>query len=291
MQPGVFSGKLPPMDSLNRQRSYLEVFPMGSRSIKFTAKADQPWIKLKEDKVPNASKNDRRVWVDIDWAKAPAGTATGKVTIKGSKATVDVQVTAIKATAEQVHEAAGAWGGLTGPIAIAPQDAVKNIEAGGARWEKIPDYGNVAAGMEVFPVTAASITPPAPAPRLEYPVFFAQAGQYSVDVVTGPTLNMLPGRNLGLAVSIDDQQSQVIYVFTPATQKDEDFLGRKHGDNTRNNARTMRFTQKVYAPGKHTLKITMVDATVVLQKIMIHDKPLPPSYFGPIEGKPNSATK
>ena len=45
----------------------------------------------------------------------------------------------------------------------------------------------------------------------------------------------------------------------------------------------MHFNQTVSAPGKHTLKITMVDPTVVMMKIIIHDAPLPDSYFGPPE--------
>jgi hypothetical protein len=37
----------------------------------------------------------------------------------------------------------------------------------------------------------------------------------------------------------------------------------------------MQFTQKVATPGKHMLKITMVDPTVVVQSTIIHDAPLP----------------
>jgi hypothetical protein len=84
-------------------------------------------------------------------------------------------------------------------------------------------------------------------------------------------------------VSIDDQTTQNVNVFTPTAYKDEDFLGRAHGAITMNNARTMCFTQLVDIPGKHTLKISMVDPTVIVQKIVIYDKALPPSYFGPPE--------
>ncbi len=65
--------------------------------------------------------------------------------------------------------------------------------------------------------------------------------------------------------------------------KSEDFLGRNFNENTRNNTRVLHFKQTVSTPGKHTLKIIMVDPTVVVMKIVIHDEPLPPSYFGPPE--------
>ncbi|HBF33737.1 TPA: hypothetical protein DDW35_04165, partial [Candidatus Sumerlaeota bacterium] len=72
--PGSTSeATLPPLDSLNRQRSYIEVFARGSKPIQFKSFADQPWITLAEEKAPGAFGNDRRIWVDIDWKKAPAG--------------------------------------------------------------------------------------------------------------------------------------------------------------------------------------------------------------------------
>jgi len=43
----------------------------------------------------------------------------------------------------------------------------------------------------------------------------------------------------------------------------------------------MRFRQSVTEPGKHTLRITMVDPTLVVEKIVISNAPAPPSYFGP----------
>jgi hypothetical protein len=52
----------------------------------------------------------------------------------------------------------------------------------------------------------------------------------------------------------------------------------------------MHFTQTVDAPGKHTLKITMVDPAVVVQKIIIHRDSLPYSYFGPPASTPNGST-
>jgi hypothetical protein len=273
---------LPPFDSLNPRRSYLDVFARGSKPIEFKTAADQPWITLKEDKAPGAG-DDRRVWVDIDWSKAPVGQAQGAITVSGGTNSVTVKLTAHKATAEQARDAQGCFGGLVGPISFLTADFTANIPSGGMRWEKLPDYGRVSTAMEVFPVTADTIQPPNPAPRLEYPVYFARAGTWDVDVYTSPTLDVIPTRALALAISMDDQPAQVEKVFTPATFTSEDFLGRAFGDNTRNQARVMHFKQTVGAPGKHTLKIHMVDPTVVLMKVVIHDAPLPASYFGPPE--------
>ena len=273
---------LPAFDSLNPQRSYVEVFARGNKPAVFQAGADQPWILLTESPAPGAG-SDRRVWVDIDWGKAPVGASPGAITIAGGSNSVVVKLTAHKATAEQAHEAYGCFGGLTGPISFLAAEATANFPVGKVRWEKLPDYGRVASAMEVFPVTADTIQPPNPAPRLEYAVYFARAGTYDVDVITSPTLDVLPTRTLALALSIDDQPVQVVGPFAPATFKDEDNLGRNFNENTRNNTRVLHFKQTVSTPGKHILKIHMVDPTVVLMKVVIHDAPLPASYFGPPE--------
>ncbi len=294
--------ELPVLDSLNRQRSYIEVFPTGTGPIEFSFSADQSWIVLNEGQAFSAGKHDRRIWVDIDWDKAPVGEATGAITIKGTQAikgahgcgaygpcestpsTIQkVKVTAIKASEEQAREAKGALGGLVGPIAIAAESATANIPVGNVHWESIPDYGRGTSGMEIFPVTAATVIPPNPAPRLEYPVYFARAARYQIDLITGTTLDSFPGRALAIAVSIDGQAPQVVKVFADTTEQAERFLGRQFYESTSNNARIMHFQQNVDVPGKHTLRITMVDPTVVVQKIVIHDNDLPYSYFGPPE--------
>ncbi len=281
---------LPTFDSLNRRRSYIEVFARGSRPVQFKAVASHDWIVLTEEKAPHAG-DDRRVWVDIDWDKAPVGQTQGAITISGGTNSVTVKLTANKATVEQAREAQGCFGGLVGPISFLAADATVNIPVGGVRWEKLPDYGRVSAAMEIFPVTAATIQPPGPSPTLEYPVYFARAGSYAVDLITSPTLDVIPTRGLGIAVSIDGQPPQVMNVFTPDTFQSEDFLGRAFNENTRNNARTMRFSQMVDAPGRHTLKIAMVDPTVVVQKVIIHQGDLPDSYFGPPESVLHDAAR
>ena len=277
---------LPTFDSLNRQRSYIEVFSRDTRLVKFESRADQPWIILSPDKAPGAG-NDQRIWVEIDWEKAPVGQMQGSVRISDPANSVTVKLTAIKATAGQELEAQGAFGGLVGPIAFLAADATKNVPVNNVRWEKIPDYGRGASAIEVFPVTAETVLPPKPAPHLEYPVYFARAGEYKVKLITAPTLDLLKGRGHGIAVSIDDQSPQVVSVFHPEDPKRYKevmpHFNQKYFKAAGDNARVVQFTQTVDKPGKHILKLFMVDPTVVVQKIIIYDGNLPESYFGPPE--------
>ena len=282
--PGYYlPPELAPLDSLHRQKTYVEVYPTGTRPIHFTYGADRPWILLSESKAFSAGKDDRRIWVDIDWSKAPQGQSTGFVTVTNAQETVKVKVTAMKATPDQEKEAEGAFGGLAGPIAIAALDVTENVPADKVRWEAIPDYGRGAAAMSIFPVTAKSVAPGEPAPRLEYNVYLPHTGKYQVDVVTSPTLDLYPGNNLGLAVSLDGQSPDVHYVFTPETRVSQDFLGKDFSENDKNNTRIMHFAVTADKAGRHTLKLSMIDPALVVQKIIIHDDDLPYSYFGPPE--------
>jgi hypothetical protein len=145
--------------------------------------------------------------------------------------------------------------------------------------------------MSTFPVTASRTASLEDAPRLEYPVYFSYAATYQVDLVTSPGLDNYPGRTLAIAVSVDDQAPQIVQVFTPATAKEETFLGKRHYKNAGDNARIMHVDVRIDAPGRHDLKITMVDPTIVVQKVIVHDSALPESYFGPPSRPRNPAVQ
>ncbi|WP_232476321.1 glycosyl hydrolase 115 family protein [Flavisphingomonas formosensis] len=282
--PGFY---LPPklriLDSISKTPTYIETFPRGTDPIAVQVTADRPWVLIREGKAFSSSPLDRRFWIDVDWAKAPAGQSVALVTIcddRGSQ-TVEARLTAIKATPSQAKDAQGAFGGLTGAFSIPANAFRRSIAVDGVRWEAIEDYGRVKAAMSIFPVDAHSFQDPAAAPRLEYDIFLGEAGKYHVLLVTSPTLEVIPGRTLSVAVILDNQTPVVHGVFTPEDRVAEDFLGDRHLPNTANNARTMRFVVSSDRPGRHVLTVAMIDPTVVIQKIIISKDEPDDSYFGP----------
>jgi len=278
--PGHFGpARLPILDSLNPQRTYIEVFAEGTRPIAFTVKANQPWIVLKEETAPRV---DRRFWIDVDWSMLPSGTHHATLRIEGKRKTVEVEVTAVKATPEQARASKGRFASLSGPISIAADDAAANVARNGARWESIPNYGRGRAGMSIFPQTTASVVPPAAAPRLDYAVYLPRASKFEVTLVIGPVMDFVPDRGMRVAVSFDDQPPQVLDVF--ADRASQTFLSPAWSEQfTRDNVRYLRSTHTVEAPGPHELRVSMVDPGIVLQKIIISDGEVPASYFGPSE--------
>jgi len=275
---------LPMLDSITRLPTYLDVFPRGLVEAPVTVTADQPWVTIREGKAFSASTHDRRYWIDVDWNRAPVGKAKATISVKGDT-TITVWLDAVRATPQQEKDSHGAFGGLGRAFAVPVTAFTRSIPVGGVRWDAIPDYGRVAAALSIFPVDAPSFPDPMHAPRLEYPIFLSTAGRYHVDLVTGPTLEVIPGRPLRVGVWLDDQPPEIGTVFTPEDGPAQDFLGQKHAVNSADNARTMRFTVRADRPGRHTLTIGMIDPTLVLQTIAIANAddaaPHETSYFGP----------
>ena len=58
-----------------------------------------------------------------------------------------------------------------GYVSIEADHYTRKFDASSARWEKIPDYGRTGSAMSVFPVDAASVTPPQRGACLEYQMY------------------------------------------------------------------------------------------------------------------------
>ena len=94
---------LPRFDVFSQPRHYIDVFNAGQGSLDFAAKASAPWIMLSESH--GAVAKDQRLWVSVDWTKAPKGAGGGSVSLSGPNgATVDVQVLALNPQTEMTRK-------------------------------------------------------------------------------------------------------------------------------------------------------------------------------------------
>lgn len=157
-------------------------------------------------------------------------------------------------------------------------DRIEQRDAVG--WAILPDLGRTGPGsVSVVPFTAAGIDEAKlarDAPRLEYDITFTRTGDHTFTAYLIPTHPLVAGRGLRFAVGLDDQPPQVLIV------------PREVGDSAwsqgvLNNTVTGSTTINVPVVGRHVLKVYMVDAGVVLDKIVINCGGLKPSYLGPPE--------
>jgi len=171
---------------------------------------------------------------------------------------------------------------------FAETDGVVSIEAGhytekvdrnGAGWEVIPGLGRNGNAMTVFPTTAASIDPMqlmTEAPRLDYRVYLSTVGEITAVVNLLPTQPIQTGNGLRLAVTFDDQPPQLVTASAEVGSPE-------WAQSVLNEVLTATARLRVPVAGAHVLKIYMVDAGVVLDKIVINCGGLRSSYLGPPE--------
>ena len=262
---------LPTFDPFTRQKHFIDIFKTGTTPFNWTAAADAAWVHLSQSS--GRANDDVRLWADVDWAKAPQGDdVTAAITIRGPDAERTVKLR------------------LFNPAAIATADLPKFVQSGGvvsmeaghftrrtdrngAGWRTIPDLGRTGDTVAVFPTTTPSIDDWAFGPSLEYDFYVFHPGKARVMITALPTQRIHAGRHLRYAVAIDDSSPTVVNL--------ED-AGRWE-DNVLRAAVTGSSDAAAGKPGRHTLKIWMMDPGVVLDKIVLDFGGLKPSYLGPPE--------
>jgi len=270
---------LPKFDAFNRQRHYVDIFNKGKTPFGFTATASDPWIVLSETN--GVVNTDRRIWVSIDWNRAPKGNVTGTVKLNGTKAEVIVALEALNPV-EITRDSLRGFIEGEGVVSIEPEHYSRKIDAGPNRWIKIEDYGRTLSGMRAnAPADAPAVTPGTDAPCLEYRMYLFSEGAANVIAITAPTMNFIPGRAVRYAISFDDEIPTVV-TLVPAGYKSQNG-NRAWEKSVLDNAHYGTSKHTIEGAGYHTLKIWMVDPAVVMQKIVVDLGGLKPSYLGPPE--------
>lgn len=259
------NGRFPPLrlatfDAFNRQTQWIDLFNRGDQPFAWTAKADEPWIRLSA--TSGTVEKEQRIFASVDWAQAPQGRTDGDIFIQqkdGPAVTVHV---AEFNPATPMREDLRGFVEANHYVSIDAAHFTRETAAGGARWVNLPDYGETLSAMTVMPVTAASVLPPQPAPTLEYRMYLFDSGKCSVQVILAPTENFVPGRGLRYAVSFDDQPPMVVDAVADDSEQ-------AWATAVSDGVRKVTTMLNVPGPGYHTLKIRMVDPGAVVEKLVV----------------------
>ena len=272
---GPGSAVLPVIDVFANQARRVEVFNRGLEPFSFTARTTRPWLHVQPDR--GVVDTQTVLSVSVDWERAAAGAHRESLTIEDDRgASIVVQVpvfSPVSAARQEIH----GFVETDGHISIEAEHFSRAVESGGITWQVLQDFGRTLSGVTPVPVTAASQVPRGGAPRLEYDLFLFSAGEISIHLITAPSADFVPGRGLRLAVSMDGSEARIVDLHSDP---------ERVADWERTVADSVRQTlirQAVATPGRHVLKIWMVDPGVVLQKIVVDLGGLRPSYLGPPE--------
>lgn len=276
--PNSASCVLPDFSIFTKDKHFIEIFNKKSSPFDFTITPDNSWIKI--DSAKGTVNKQTRVWVDIDWKTVPQGiNVAGKLTVSGGTlGSVTVNVKVVNPDSPDSSSLVG-FIENNGYVSMEAEHYTKKVDASGAKWDVIPDYGRTGSSMAIFPSTANSVSPPASSPCLEYQFYLFKSGTYSVSTYTAPTCAFNPDHGIRYAVSIDDQAPKTIQNY-PAGNSVND---RGFNNAIRDNILIKNTSFTFNTSGYHTLKVWMVDPGIVMQKIVINTGGLKPTYFGPPE--------
>jgi len=278
---GVFpegdGNELLAFDAVNRQRRTIELAPLGSLSEAVRLSANAAWVLLSVRQATLTK--DTTVQVQIDWAHVPTLPARAEVKIEAEGqpvTTVRLQVQAIPAGARGFVEDAGV-------VAINADHVSRNREsAGGLRWENLPGFAPMGAGIEAFPVTAPSTTPEDAQACVEYDFTLLTEGNWTAQAILAPTLPFQPSHGLRYSMQLDGGRVQTVDAW--ARWSDKVWADREWSKAVSDGVHRVDTSLGKVPVGSHTLRLCRVDAGVALERLLIF-RNAPLEYLGPVESK------
>lgn len=163
----------------------------------------------------------------------------------------------------------------SGYVSLEAAQLTRVVNTQGITWKIIPDIGRTGSGLTAFPVTAKMQQPGGNSPHAEYEINIDKTDSFHIYAYFSPTLNLFNDDGLKYAISIDDEQPQIV------TINKEDNNVRTWEGWVANNIIIKKTTHTISKKGKHVVKYWFVSPAVVLQKLVLDFGGMKPSYLGP----------
>lgn len=264
---------LPEFDSFLQQSYFIDIFNRGAIPFEYSVKTTVPWIKITGQ--TNKIERQQRLWVQVDWEKAPLGTHKIPINITGPSADpVTVYVKINKRASFQKDQYKG-FVESDGCVSMEASHYSRAFNKSPVKWQLIPDIGKTGSGMTIMPVTTKRQIPGSDGPRLEFKLLLFDTGRVLVSAYFSPTLNF-NNVELQYGISFDDELPQIINLHS-------DHLNRSWEKWVADNIIVNNSWHQIKKAGIHTLKFWMVDPGLVLQKIVAGLPEVKISYLGPPE--------
>lgn len=268
---------IPIFNVFTKDTRFIDVFNTGKQPSVWSARANQNWIKL--SRTEGDLKEDTRILVSVDWNKAPKGKEiVGEIEIKGAGSARHIGVKIFNPTLPRPKSLKG-FVESGGVISMEAENFTKKIDRAGAGWQIIPGLGRTDDSVAIFPTTARSIDTKQlinQAPFLEYQFYVFTPGDFDVTCFLVPTQPLRAG-GLRYAIGLDESPPQIVIVGA-----DAEVSSRQWAQNVLN-AATFGTNRISVSAGQHKLKVYMIDAGVVIDKIVLNGGGLQPSYLAPPE--------
>jgi hypothetical protein len=292
---------LPPMDPYGPKTRWIDIFSRGTMGCSWSLNSSAPYvITTPSSGFTGGIGNDTRVYVSIDWSKAPPAPNSTIVNIQVSQSCnnntwgnypspsvqVPVNNTAVPSSFSEGFVESDKH------IAIEAEHHSKSTEVDGVSYLTLPGHGRTLSGVTLMPVLADT-QPAGTGPVLVYNIYtFTRTPLANVTLYLSPSLNQNGGgfgqyRPLKYAIAFDFAVPQTRQFVANVTSE----LNLPNGWNSAvsdgvwgvNSGNSTTTTHDLSVPGAHTLKIWAVEPGVIFQKIVLDLGGVRRSYLGPPE--------
>ncbi|MCF4101086.1 glycosyl hydrolase 115 family protein [Gillisia sp. M10.2A] len=263
------AASLPVFDPYNDQKYYIEIFNKGKSSFNYTIKNKTAWLKISEEK--GNIEDQEKIWLQVDWMKAPKGLKEVPVIIKGGNSTVAVTVKINNFKTDSIR----GFVESNGYISMEAVNYSRNLQDNNQGWKKIPNLGRTASAMAPLPSLPIKRKPAKTNDYLVYDFFTTSSGEMKIDFYLSPTLDYQNEGGIEFAYSIDNSDPKILNLVNDSSDSWDTAVS--------NNLKIVNSEFKISSSGNHSLKIWPIDSGVVLQKIVIKSSAIKPSYLGPPE--------
>ena len=261
---------LPDLSVYTKGKRFIDLFNYGKGEINWKATCGEPWVQLSLDQ--GVFRAQRRVWVTIDWARAPKGNENQAsidfVSNGGNKRAV---VPIFNPATPRPEEVKG-YVESHGYVCMEAEHYSRSHKVDGGAWEIVKGLGRSGDSVTVLPTTVPSRVDAEDmkkhSPMLEYDIHVFTPGKAQLEIQCLPTQPIHDNRGVRVAVSVDDGEPQIL---------------RGAGKSVLANVMRLVGTMDIPRVGPHTLKVWMVDPGVIVDRIILSTRNVQESYLGPPE--------
>ncbi|MBV8859220.1 MAG: glycosyl hydrolase 115 family protein [Acidobacteria bacterium] len=276
---GEESVTLPTLDVYTRGTRFFDIFNKGRAPAAWVARPKEDWIKLSQTR--GDLREDARVLVSVDWAKAPKrGRFVGAVEVEGAGVKYTLKVPVFNPTSPRPESLKG-FVESDGVVSIEAEHFTAKTDRAGAAWQVIPGLGRTGDSVAVFPEDAPSVElvrAAREAPSLEYPFYLFHTGEMELTFFLLPTQPVRGTAGLRFVYSLDGAEPREL-----AASAGVEVTSREWSRSVLSATTKVGVPFKLDAPGAHVLRVYMLDPGVVLDKIVLNAGNLRSSYLGPPE--------
>ncbi len=267
---------LPCFNPIYGEKHYFEIYNKGKTPFKWKSYLNQKWIKLSKSR--GEVETEERIWVSVDWNKVPEQEVLkGEIQIQGTSRKETIYIQGFNPGLSIKDELKELFVENSGCISIYAEHYHRKVESADISWDIINDMGLTGRSVAMFPVIADPESPSTQkSPHLEYDIYTFNSGVVEIHSFVLPVFAINSFRRAQYAISIDDERPQIVDISVPE-------YSIQWKDNVRRNASKNITRHYIDRPGKHTIKLWMVDTGIAYDKIVIDLGGLKISYIGPDE--------